>query len=70
MLLIGDIWCPLKIGQKMGQFFFSKTKVNEADEITTKDKVECKGKRKEDDEKFWDMTEVFKHEEGSILMRN
>ena len=52
MILIGDILCPLKIGQKMGQTFFSKAKVNETDEITTKDKVECKAKRKEDDEKF------------------
>ena len=32
--------------------------------------MECKGKRKEDDDKFQKITEVFKHEEGSILMTN
>ena len=53
-----------------GSNFFLKAKVNEAYEIITKDKVECKGKRKEDDEKFQNITKVFKHDEGNILMRN
>ena len=54
----------------MGQIFFSKDKVNGANEITTKDKVECKGKRKEDDEKFRDMIEVFNHEEGNMMVKD